>query len=419
MENILLITQNQALRDKIIDACSGFYQLLTESGWESGLALLQRIRNDLIAVLIDLELAYEKDPDFLKTLKTLRGEYPSPLLSVIGIASNLSGLSDFRCFENGAFELITLDTPSRLILRRIRSATSATATISFHELERLLKVLPSSIYLKDTQGRYVFATHYWDHMNDSDSSSWTVQGKTDLEIRKNTENAKKAIESDQQIFRTGKGMQYVIEEQHDGAPQYLELIKRPVFDHDGKITGIIALVNDVTEQQLLKMELEKRAQVDQLTELLNKVTTEEVIAMRLLSGKKYAQSGALMMVDVDNFKQINDHYGHVTGDRVLAEIGRVIRNGFRGADVAGRVGGDEFMIYVQNTDTAAAALQLANRISSQIVASVTECTVSVSIGVSLFPAHGQTFEELYRAADSALYQVKGNGKASCAVYQPK
>ena len=74
MENILLITQNQALRDKIIDACSGFYQLLTESGWESGLALLQRIRNDLIAVLIDLELAYEKDPDFIKTLKTLRGE---------------------------------------------------------------------------------------------------------------------------------------------------------------------------------------------------------------------------------------------------------------------------------------------------------------------------------------------------------
>ena len=107
--------------------------------------------------------------------------------------------------------------------------------------------------------------------------------------------------------------------------------------------------------------------------------------------------------------------GHETGDRVLAEVGRVIRNSFRGADVAGRVGGDEFMIFVQDVDAEEAA-QLAERISAQVGELPNLPDVTLSIGIALFPTHGKTFAELYRAADTALYRSKKGGKATYHVY---
>ena len=125
------------------------------------------------------------------------------------------------------------------------------------------------------------------------------------------------------------------------------------------------------------------------------------------------------MIDVDNFKTVNDRYGHAAGDRVLAEIGRVIRNSFRGADVAGRVGGDEFMVFVQDIDSPEAAVQLADRVRTQIIGIQGLPEVTLSTGIALFPNHGKCFEELYKAADAALYQVKRSGKAACLLYGTK
>ena len=137
--------------------------------------------------------------------------------------------------------------------------------------------------------------------------------------------------------------------------------------------------------------------------------------MRLTAGDKAGKKGALMMLGLDNFKMVNDSFGHETGDRVLAEVGRVIRNSFRGADVAGRVGGDEFMIFVQDVDAEEAA-QLAERISAQVGELPNLPDVTLSIGIALFPTHGKTFAELYRAADTALYRSKKGGKATYHVY---
>ena len=127
-----------------------------------------------------------------------------------------------------------------------------------------------------------------------------------------------------------------------------------------------------------------------------------------------------MMIDVDNFKSVNDTYGHVIGDRVLAELGRVFRTSFRGTDVAGRVGGDEFMLFIPELATREAAEALARRIKDQVtktfVGSPVEGKITISIGAALFPEHGQSFEELYRAADKALYTVKRNGKADFRFY---
>ena len=414
-ETLLLISPEGETLSAIQGVLSGVYRLLIAGSWEEGVSLLHEKRRELSAVLVDLELALEYGRSFAKELM---GDDPFALMPIIGIARDIAAMQNLDYLDHGVFDIITKKTPPRLMLRRIHTAIGAVDSISFHELETLLKVLPSNIFLKDAEGRYVFCTQYWHHLRHADEPGWTIRGKTDLDIRKNKENALKAMEADRRVIESGKGTEYVIKEDSDGIIEYLELVKRPVLGEDGKVKGIVALINDVTEKELLKMELQKRAQVDQLTELLNKATTEELISMRLNYGHKNSRRGALIMFDVDNFKQINDCCGHAVGDKVLAGIGHVIRNSFRGMDVAGRVGGDEFMIYAQDISSPEAALSLAERIGAQITEATEDCHLTISAGIALFPEHGSSFAELYKAADAALYRVKKSGKAACRLYEP-
>ena len=249
----------------------------------------------------------------------------------------------------------------------------------------------------------------------------TIRGKTDLEIRKDQKNARLAMEADKKILATGKGTDYIIEENIDGVQEFLQLIKRPVFDEDGRISGIIALINNVTDHQLLKMELERRARTDTLTGLLNKSATQELVDMMLSGHQKENSLYALLILDIDLFKQVNDTFGHAEGDRVLAEIGRIINNNCRGQDVAGRIGGDEFMIFmrdINNPDNAAAlAERLQNEARSAFSEDKLKGRISFSIGISLYPENGKTFQELYNAADHALYSVKKNGRGKWAEFK--
>ena len=123
-----------------------------------------------------------------------------------------------------------------------------------------------------------------------------------------------------------------------------------------------------------------------------------------------------MMIDVDNFKGVNDNFGHAVGDTVLKTIGNIIHSNFKGMDVKGRVGGDEFIVFAREAD-GSAALRLATTIGSQTVGAFVggalEGRVSLSIGIALCPRHGSTFQDLYKAADGALYLVKEAGKGSC------
>ena len=412
-EKLLLIIPEGSTLENIKAKLGPECELLIAANWEDALTILHEKRRELTAILIDLAYARERGNG---CIQELTGGDPFSLMPIIGVTGTRPTPVDADSLDKGIYDLLASDTPGKLMISRIRSAARATDSISFHDIETLLKALPSNIFLKDTEGRYVFCTHYWHHLYHADDPNWTIRGKTDLEIRKDRDNALKAMEADRRIVATGVGTEYTIQEHCDGILEYLELIKRPVFDDNGKVTGIVALINDVTEKELLKLELEKRAQVDQLTELLNKSTTQELVEMRISAGNRSDKHGALIMIDVDNFKIVNDQYGHAMGDRVLSEIGRIIRNSFRGADVAGRVGGDEFMVYAMDIDSPEAAVHLAERVAAQIGEIPGLPDVTLSVGIALFPLHGKTFEELYRAADTALYQVKKGGKSACRLY---
>ena len=416
---LLVIVPPMALSTEFIEKLSNAFTVFTMDNEEDAYRFLIQRTANISAVLLDLDLARQSNFSFVDKISMDKLFTSIP---VIALSPRLPNQKDIDCLKRGFSELLTPPNEWELLEKRINNAIRAKDSLTFNEIVRMLQQLPSNIFWKDTEGRYVFMTHYWRHIK-QDNPHWTLRGKTDMDIRKDKHNAKIAMEADKKILTTGQGTDYVIEENYDGIQEFLQLIKRPTYDEKGNINGIIALINDVTKQHLLELELEKRSKTDPLTGLLNKGATEELIRMMLLNyykDNKENSKCALIMIDIDKFKVINDTLGHAKGDRVLAAIGNIIKESFKGKDVAGRIGGDEFMVFLRDIEIKENAQLMAERLEKQaaklIMRPEINSYVSLSIGIAILPDHGKTFEDLYAAADKALYYVKKRGRANWKLY---
>ncbi len=175
-------------------------------------------------------------------------------------------------------------------------------------------------------------------------------------------------------------------------------------------------LRDIHARKQRAMELYHAAEHDEMTGLLNRASTTKKIN-RMLEERDDAQH-ALFMLDVDNFKTLNDTLGHQCGDQFLIDMAKGLKKCFRDSDVIGRIGGDEFFILMKNIPNPFAVLEKAETLRGvcQMVCSDYQPTgVSVSFGISLFPEHGRSLDELYQAADSALYRAKARGKNQFAL----
>lgn len=260
MNGILLISDDPEVIESFTSMLSPEYTVFSKASEQEGLEVLRKDYGSISAVLIELNLARRSHFAFSSQMQDYSTLSPVPM---IAISKEPPADADMDCIEHGFFDLITAISPRPLVLQRIGNAIRAKDSLSLREVEKMLKELPSCIFLKDTEDRYVFSTQYWRHLNTDNDPNWTIRGKTDLDIRKDKKNALKAMEADRHILETGEGAEYVIEENQDGITDYLQLIKRPVYDENGRIKGIIALINNITDYQLLKQELEKRAKTDE------------------------------------------------------------------------------------------------------------------------------------------------------------
>lgn len=167
--------------------------------------------------------------------------------------------------------------------------------------------------------------------------------------------------------------------------------------------------------------LVNEAETDQLTKLFNKISTQKYIEDYLVKEESGAHSPALFfLIDIDNFKNINDTRGHAFGDEVLSAIGTKLSTSFRASDIAGRIGGDEFLVFIKNVDDDSLTEQYCSRVSDIFsyftVGEYTKYTVTASIGMSKYPDHGSDFMTLYKNADRAVYVSKKNGKNRLTAY---
>ena len=185
-----------------------------------------------------------------------------------------------------------------------------------------------------------------------------------------------------------------------------------------KICGII--INIDAEKQSSQA-LQERAERDSLTKLLNKYAGRKQ-AEEYFARNPQGVSCAMLMIDLDNFKPINDRYGHLFGDTVLTQASRVLKKMFRNQDIIARVGGDEFMVLMRGISD----MELLKNRCQQLIATFGNTfrhlnqdePLSCSVGVAVSPIHGSSYHELYQHADQALYQAKAQGKNTYAFYDP-
>jgi diguanylate cyclase (GGDEF)-like protein len=171
-------------------------------------------------------------------------------------------------------------------------------------------------------------------------------------------------------------------------------------------------------RNLAKAEL--RAATDGLTGLPNKRTVTDTLKRMFAQASTEKSPLALLLLDLDHFKKVNDQRGHAVGDQVLANVGAVLRNALRPGDFAGRNGGEEFAILLPGTEIPV-ALRIAERVRAAIAEmslAGTDIAVTVSIGVAGFPDHASTLDRLERLADAALYVAKRQGRNRVELAEP-
>ena len=177
-----------------------------------------------------------------------------------------------------------------------------------------------------------------------------------------------------------------------------------------------ALIQDIDSSKRRSLELRKLSQTDPLTGLYNRATLIKRLGRVLRRGT--AAHHALIILDIDHFKSLNDTCGHQFGDRVLIEVAGALRDCLRSNDFSGRLGGDEFMIFMRGLSDTAIIRDRLNVLRERLChLGLTEAPLTVSIGVALFPSHGRSFQELYDKADSALYQAKRQGRDPMVFYE--
>lgn len=184
---------------------------------------------------------------------------------------------------------------------------------------------------------------------------------------------------------------------------------------------VVFYIRDINERKQTELALQERAERDALTGLYNRQTVESMIHQRILRQQKSNSQYTLFMVDMDDFKQTNDRYGHYAGDRLLQEVGRILREETDSRSIAGRIGGDEFLIFVDRILNKAQASSLAenlcDKLNIQYVVNGETLHTSASVGLVTVPSKEANFKEMFQQADSALYEAKFSGKATYVCFE--
>ncbi|AVR97063.1 putative bifunctional diguanylate cyclase/phosphodiesterase [Pseudoduganella armeniaca] len=210
---------------------------------------------------------------------------------------------------------------------------------------------------------------------------------------------------------------------HDGSEFAIEDCTAPVFDAGGALCGAVMVFHDVTAAHQTMLQMTHQATHDFLTDLPNRALLGSRLAHEVALAARHGTQLAVLYLDLDNFKHVNDSLGHSAGDRLLGSVAARLRECVRRSDTISRFGGDEFVVLLTLTDNAAHMVGIAaGKILAALAAphEVDGSTLhtSASIGIAVCPQDGTDAESLVRNADTALYLAKGSGKNTFRFYEP-
>jgi diguanylate cyclase (GGDEF)-like protein/PAS domain S-box-containing protein len=301
-----------------------------------------------------------------------------------------------------------------------------TLSSSQEEIERICmrNLLASSeerVFFKDRESRFVFVSAGWLSAYHDGHSLEDVIGKTDFDIFSKA-HASEAFEDEQRIIRTGQPMVEKLEREtfRDRPDAWGSTTKQPLFDECGEIIGTFGLSRDITAQIDAQQALSYQALHDSVTGLANRPALMQHVVRAFADREGPTDRFALLFIDLDDFKSINDTLGHEVGDRVLRDVGRNLTRISRRGDTVARLGGDEFVLLCGGLREDDDLERICDRVMRAVCApqqdGTQDLTVTCSLGAVVTSESSAEPDELLQQADIAMYAAKRSGGNRFTVY---
>lgn len=292
-------------------------------------------------------------------------------------------------------------------------------------LHAILQHSPALISVKDLDGNVVLASDHYQHLQNVDEDGFVGKNVFDVyppdiaqalwDIDLATKNRRQTFESELQLMHG------------DGTLHTYFMVKFPLRDDSDDVFGVCTICTDISERKLAENALREQqsrlnymAFHDTLTSLPNRSLFYDRLYHSLARAQRSNSKLALMLLDIDRFKNINDSLGHDSGDLLLKAIAVRLNESVRDMDTVARIGGDEFVVVLEGVNDVDDVVFIANKLLVTLARPLDICgheiTITASIGVSLYPDDGVDADELLKNADIAMYKAKEAGKNNCQFY---
>ncbi len=312
----------------------------------------------------------------------------------------------------GAGILVLLFTGAKAI----RSTASQRYQVDTELLDAFLEHIPDNIFFKDRESRFIRISQAMARYCGLAKTSDAI-GKTDSDIF-SSEHAGEAFADEQEIVRTGKPLLEKEEKETwpDGHETWVMTTKVPIKNRSGEIVGTMGISHNITDRKQAEMRVRYMTRHDLLTGLPNRAHLEEQLAQAITRAERMHQRLAVLMLNLNHFKNVNDTLGHRSGDHLLEAVAERLKSCLREKDMVARVGGNEFAIVMpvagEIEEVGRFAQKLLGRLFDPFEIDGQEVQITGSIGISHFPEAGENSETLLECAESAMYEAKRRGRGN-------
>jgi diguanylate cyclase (GGDEF)-like protein/PAS domain S-box-containing protein len=377
---------------------------------EQGLAMYDAGAYDI--VLLDHSMPVYDGLEVIRRLAS-RGRLP-PVVMVTGTGDEQTAVEAMRL---GARDYVVKDTEGgyldllpTVIARVLRHQRAEEYT---QLAARVFESVSEGILITDGQGRIVSVNGAFTRI--TGYSAEEAVGSTPRLLRSGQQEADFYQEMWRSLAETSRWEGELWDRRRNGEAFPVWLTISAVRHAAGAVANYVGVLTDVTHRKQAEERLRHLATHDPLTGLANRALFEDALARALSVARRSRQALAIMLLDLDHFKAVNDALGHAAGDRLLRAVAERLTGSVRDCDVVARLGGDEFVILLAGVtdaqDAAGTGQRVLRALSTPLLIGGEEVAVGASIGISLYPADGEDPEGLLRSADSAMYRAKeGRGR---------
>ena len=307
-------------------------------------------------------------------------------------------------------------------LAYLASTTDRSHQLDRDLLEAFLEHIPDNVFFKDKESRFIRISRAMANYCGLKDPAHAI-GKTDADIF-SAEHAGQALADEQRMLRTGEPLIEKEEKEtwKDGHETWALTTKVPLKNREGEVIGTMGITHDITHRKETERRIRHMALHDALTGLPNRTLLEDRLRQAIALGQRVHKHVAVLLLDLDRFKNVNDCFGHTVGDRLLVLVAERLTACIRKCDTVARLGGDEFVIAVQMAERLEGiefvARKVLDALSEPFRVEDRELQISASIGICQFPEDGKNAEDLLQFADVAMYEAKERGRGRFCFFSP-